>query len=451
MPPAELRDGSVVIAAITSCTNTSNPSVMIGAGLLARNAVRRGLERRPWVKTSLAPGSKVVTEYLKAAHVMAPLEALGFYLVGYGCTTCIGNSGPLSDDVAREVQERQLVVAAVLSGNRNFEARIHSLVRANYLASPLLVVAYALAGRIDIDFEREPIGTDQAGNAVFLRELWPPPEEIAEAVASALRPELFSSQYASVFEGDERWRALPLARGEGGRFGWDPASTYVAVPPYFDGMRREPDALRAVTGARALLWLGDSVTTDHISPAGAMPVDGPAGRWLRARGVELSAFNTLGSRRGHHEVMMRGTFGNVRIRNRLVPEREGNWSVHLPSGEVASVYEVAMRYQAERTPLVVLAGKGREARGTGPPRERRCSGSVPSSPRASSASIAVTSWAWASCRSSCPPARAPSRSASTAASTSTCTASAMPSSAPAARPAWWPGGTGVGWSRSPCG
>jgi aconitate hydratase len=298
-----------------------------------------------------------VTAYLDRAKLLEPLEQLGFHVVGYGCTTCIGNSGPLPEAVARAVQERQLVVAAVLSGNRNFEARIHSMVRANYLASPLLVVAYALAGRIDIDFEREPLGTDAAGAPVFLRELWPSPAEIGETLASALGGELFAEQYATVFDGDERWRALPVAQAGGGRFGWDPASTYIAQPPYFDAMRPQPLPVAEIRGARALLWLGDSVTTDHISPAGSIPLDGPAGQWLRGRGVEPADFNTLGSRRGHHEVMVRGTFGNVRIRNRLVPDREGNWSVHLPSGTVASVYEVAMRYQSESTPLVVLAGK----------------------------------------------------------------------------------------------
>jgi aconitate hydratase len=353
----ELRDGSVVIAAITSCTNTSNPSVMIGAGLLARNAARRGLKRQPWVKTSMAPGSKVVTDYLRAAGLIGDLEALGFHVVGYGCTTCIGNSGPLADPIAAAIQEHNLVTVAVLSGNRNFEARIHPLVRANYLASPMLVVAYALAGRIDLDLTAEPLGTDREGKPVFLRDIWPGPKEISDTIASAVTPEMFRRQYAAVFEGDEAWRHLPVPEATGGRFAWDPTSTYVAEPPYFAGLSREPAPPAAIRGARVLAWLGDSVTTDHISPAGAIPRDGPAGRWLMERGVKPVDFNTFGSRRGHHDVMMRGTFGNIRIKNRLVDPKEGNWTVHLPSGEVASIYETAMRYQREGIPTIVLAGK----------------------------------------------------------------------------------------------
>jgi aconitate hydratase len=352
----QLQDGSVVIAAITSCTNTSNPSVMIGAGLLARNAVKRGLRRKPWVKTSLAPGSRVVTDYLQAAGLMGDLQALGFHVVGYGCTTCIGNSGPLADPIAQAVSEHELVVAAVLSGNRNFEARIHALVRANYLASPLLVVAYALAGRVDVDLLREPLGNDLAGKPVFLKDIWPDAKEITDTVTAAVTPQMFAQQYASVFDGTAAWQALPVPSAAGGRFAWDPDSTYVANPPFFEDLRPTPAALSDIKHARVLAWLGDSVTTDHISPAGAIPKDGPAGRWLIEHGVKPVDFNTFGSRRGHHEVMMRGTFGNIRIKNRLAEGKEGNWTVHVPSGEVTSIYEAAMRYETEGTPLIVLAG-----------------------------------------------------------------------------------------------
>jgi len=351
-----LQDGSVVIAAITSCTNTSNPSVMIGAGLLARNAVRRGLDRRPWVKTSLAPGSKVVTRYLEAAGLLDDLANIGFYVVGYGCTTCIGNSGPLDEPIAAAVNDHELVVAAVLSGNRNFEARVHPQVRANYLASPMLVVAYALAGRVDIDLQKEPLGTDAEGRDVYLRDLWPTPSDITETMAAALTPEMFTEEYASVFEGTEAWKQLPVPAADGGRFAWDPKSTYVANPPFFQDLPKTPAPLSDITGAHVLAWLGDSVTTDHISPAGAIPKDGPAGRWLIEHDVEPVDFNTFGSRRGHHEVMMRGTFGNIRIKNKLADGKEGNWTLHVPSGEVTSIYEAAMRYQREGTPLVVLAG-----------------------------------------------------------------------------------------------
>ncbi len=350
-----LRDGSVVIAAITSCTNTSNPSVMIGAGLLARKAVEKGLASRPWVKTSMAPGSRVVTDYLVASGLLPYLERLGFDVVGYGCTTCIGNSGPLAAPVAKAIEDHQLVAAAVLSGNRNFEARIHPLVRANYLASPLLVVAYALAGRVDIDLEREPVGAGPDGQPVYLRDIWPSPDEVQAAMAASLRPEMFRERYGAVFDGDETWQALEVPGGS--RFAWDPASTYVRQPPFFEGLPPEPAALADVREARALVVLGDSVTTDHISPAGAIPKDGPAARYLREHGVESVDWNTFGSRRGNHEVMMRGTFGNVRIKNALTPEREGNWTLHLASGEVMSIYDAAMRYQQEGTPLVVLAGK----------------------------------------------------------------------------------------------
>jgi aconitate hydratase len=352
----DLHDGSVVIAAITSCTNTSNPSVMIGAGLVARNAVKKGLRRRAWVKTSLAPGSRVVTRYLKAANVMGDLEALGFHIVGYGCTTCIGNSGPLADPIARAVSEHELVVAAVLSGNRNFEARIHPLVRANYLASPMLVVAYALAGRVDINLLTEPLGGGFGGESVFLKDIWPTAAEVDEAVAQSLTPEMFTQEYAGVFDGTDAWKRLPVPSAEGGRFAWDRGSTYIANPPFFADLPTTPRPLADITNARVLAWFGDSVTTDHISPAGSIPKDGPAGRWLIEQGVKPVDFNTFGARRGHHEVMMRGTFGNIRIKNQLVGAKEGNWTIHFPSREIISIYDAAMRYQAEGTPLVVLAG-----------------------------------------------------------------------------------------------
>ncbi|UCG88741.1 MAG: aconitate hydratase AcnA [Gemmatimonadota bacterium] len=353
----ELRDGSVVIAAITSCTNTSNPSVMVGAGLVARKAAARGLQRKPWVKTSLAPGSKVVTEYLKAAGLLGDLEALGFYVVGYGCTSCIGNSGPLAEPIGQAIQDHELVVASVLSGNRNFEARVHPLVRANYLASPMLVVAYAIAGRMDIDITTEPLGQDEQGNPVYLKDIWPSNEEVRDTMAQALTPEMFHKEYGSVFEGDDTWKSLPVSTGAGGRFSWDSDSTYIANPPFFVGMRDVAPPVSDIASARVLVWLGDTVTTDHISPAGAIPQDSPAARWLIEHGVEPVDFNTFGSRRGNHEIMMRGTFGNIRIKNKLVPDKEGNWTVHLPTGEATSVYEAAMRYQQEQIPLLVLAGK----------------------------------------------------------------------------------------------
>jgi aconitate hydratase len=355
----DLGDGAVVIAAITSCTNTSNPSVMVGAGLLARNAVERGLRTKPWVKTSMAPGSRVVTAYFERAGLMPYFDALGFQVVGYGCTTCIGNSGPLPPQIAEAIETNHLVTVAVLSGNRNFEARIHPLVRANYLASPMLVVAYALAGRVTIDLTTEPLGVGADGAPVFLRDLWPPAEEINRTIAAALEPELFRSRYATVFDGDEEWRALPVPEGK--TFAWDPDSTYIRRPPFFDHLEATAPAARAgfadIVNARVLVSLGDSVTTDHISPAGAIPKNGPAAQYLREHGVEPVDWNTFGARRGNHEVMMRGTFGNVRIRNRLVPDREGNWTVHFPSGEVVSIYDAAIRYQAAGIPLLVLAGK----------------------------------------------------------------------------------------------
>jgi aconitate hydratase len=350
-----LHDGAVVIAAITSCTNTSNPSVMIGAGLLAKKAVERGLETRPWVKSSLAPGSRVVTDYLEGSGLLPYLDRLRFNVVGYGCTTCIGNSGPLPDVIAQLIDEHSLVTAAVLSGNRNFEARVHPQVRANYLASPMLVVAFALAGRVDIDLTKEPLGTGRDGKAVFLREIWPSAEEIQATMAASLKPELFERRYASVFEGDETWKGLRVP--EGSRYAWDATSTYVQEPPFFVDLPPKPAPLRDVAGARVLAVLGDSVTTDHISPAGSIPKNGPAARYLREHGVEQVDWNTFGSRRGNHEVMMRGTFGNVRISNALVPGKEGNWTLHFPTNEVVSIYDAAIRYQAEGTPLVILTGK----------------------------------------------------------------------------------------------
>jgi aconitate hydratase len=351
----ELEHGSVVIAAITSCTNTSNPQVMVGAGLLAKKAVERGLRRKPWVKSSLAPGSKVVTEYYEQAGLTRYLEELGFHTVGYGCTTCIGNSGPLPEPISEGVAEGDLVVCSVLSGNRNFEARIHPEVKANYLASPPLVVAYALAGRMDIDLIDEPLGEDENGDDVFLHDIWPTAEEIQETISHAVRGEMFSRTYADVFTGDPAWRELPVPEGD--LFAWDPDSTYVRRPPYFDGMSREPGRVEDFSGARCLVMVGDSVTTDHISPAGAIKPDSPAGRYLIEHGVERKDFNSYGSRRGNHEVMVRGTFANVRLKNLLVPGSEGTWTMHVPSGEEMTIYEASERYLSEGTPLIVIAGK----------------------------------------------------------------------------------------------
>ncbi len=350
-----LDHGAVVVAAITSCTNTSNPSVMIGAGLLAKHAVERGLTRRPWVKTSLAPGSKVVTDYLDKAGLTPYLDALGFHLVGYGCTTCIGNSGPLPEEVSAIVAEKNLVVCSVLSGNRNFEGRIQAQVRANYLASPPLVVAYALAGRMTIDLTTEPIGKDRDGKNVYLRELWPTEREIQSAMLSAVTSEMFQRQYANVFEGDERWRSLHVPTGN--LFEWDPQSTYVRKPPFVEGISREPAPLTDIVGARVLAMLGDSVTTDHISPAGSIPIDSPAGQYLIAQGVKPSDFNSYGARRGNHEVMMRGTFANTRLRNQLAPGTEGGWTTYQPAAALMTIYEASMAYQAAAVPLLVLAGK----------------------------------------------------------------------------------------------
>jgi aconitate hydratase len=365
-----LRHGAVVIAAITSCTNTSNPSVMLAAGLLARNAVRKGLQRKPWVKTSLAPGSKVVTDYLRQAGVQEYLDQLGFQLVGYGCTTCIGNSGPLPEPIAQAIESNKLVTAAVLSGNRNFEGRVNPLTRFNYLASPPLVVAYALAGRMDLDLTREPIGVGKDG-PVFLRDIWPTPQEVSDEIIRSVKSEFFKKQYADVFNGDEQWQSLDVPSGE--TYAWDPQSTYVKNPPYFDGMTMEPPGIRPIAGARALAMLGDSITTDHISPAGNIPASSPAGKWLVAHGVEKKDFNSYGARRGNHEVMMRGTFANIRLRNEMAPGTEGGWTTTEPGGAATSIYDAAMAYQKANTPLVIIAGK---EYGTGSSRDWAAKGTV---------------------------------------------------------------------------
>jgi aconitate hydratase A / 2-methylisocitrate dehydratase len=351
----ELRHGSVVIAAITSCTNTSNPAVMLGAGLVAKKAVERGLQSQPWVKTSLAPGSKVVTEYLNKSGLTPYLDLIGFNLVGYGCTTCIGNSGPLPPEISEAIREGNLAVAAVLSGNRNFEGRVHAEVRMNYLASPPLVVAYALAGRMDIDLTSEPLGVDLEGKPVYLKDLWPSPKEVQETIASTVDAEMFRRTYSDVFTGDHRWSALGAEPSD--LFDWDGSSTYIRRPPYFTEMGVEPDPVSDILGARVLALLGDSVTTDHISPAGSIKPDSPAGKYLIENGIQPADFNSYGSRRGNHEVMMRGTFANVRLRNRLAPGTEGGWTQHLPDGEQMTIYDAAMKYQEEKVPLVVLAGK----------------------------------------------------------------------------------------------
>ncbi|HET9297230.1 MAG TPA: aconitate hydratase AcnA, partial [Candidatus Binatia bacterium] len=350
-----LTHGSVVISAITSCTNTSNPSVMIGAGLLAKKAAEKGLASKPWVKTSLAPGSKVVTEYLKDSGLLSYLEAIGFHLVGYGCTTCIGNSGPLPEPVVNAIQEGDLVAAAVLSGNRNFEGRIHPNVRANYLASPPLVVAYALAGSMDTDLYNEPLGNDLEGKPVYLRDIWPTPQEVQETMRKSVRSEMFRKEYSQATEGDEQWKNMPVPQGE--LFRWDPQSTYVREAPYFDGMSRTPAELKEIKGARVLALLGDSVTTDHISPAGSIERNGPAARYLTNNDVLPKDFNQYGARRGNHEVMMRGTFANIRLKNMLAPGTEGGVTVHLPDKKQMSIYDAAMQYQKEVIPLIVVAGK----------------------------------------------------------------------------------------------
>ncbi|MGH3069345.1 MAG: aconitate hydratase [Streptosporangiaceae bacterium] len=352
---AEIDHGAVVIAAITSCTNTSNPEVMIAAALLARNAAERGLAPRPWVKTSLAPGSRVVTDYYDRAGLTPYLDKLGFNLVGYGCTTCIGNSGPLIPAVSRAVADGDLAVCSVLSGNRNFEGRIHPEAKMNYLASPPLVVAYALAGSMDTDLTADPLGTGSDGRPVYLRDIWPSAAEIGEVIAACLRPEMFTREYAQVFAGDDLWRSLPTPAGD--TFAWEPDSTYVRRPPYFDGMGREPAPLRDIEGARVLALLGDSVTTDHISPAGAIKADSPAGRYLTGHGVQPGDFNSYGSRRGNHEVMIRGTFANIRLRNQLAPGTEGGYTRHLPGGEQMTIFDAAQRYAADGVPLLVIAGQ----------------------------------------------------------------------------------------------
>jgi len=351
----EMTHGSVAIAAITSCTNTSNPSVMLAAGLVARKAVELGLRPPAYVKTSLAPGSRAVIDYLRRAGLLPALEAIGFGLVGFGCTTCIGNSGPLPEAVARAIEEHNLVVAAVLSGNRNFEGRIHPQVRAAFLASPPLVVAYALAGTVDIDLESEPLGHDKDGRPVYLRDIWPSPTELATAIEQAVAPEVFQEAYAHIFQGDERWASLRVP--EGALYEWDPSSTYLREPPFVEGLAPEPAPTSDIEEARVLVMVGDSVTTDHISPAGSIAPDSPAGRYLIEHGVQPRDFNSYGSRRGNHEVMMRGTFANIRLRNELVPGREGGWTLHLPGGQEMSVYDAAIRYREEGIPLIVIAGK----------------------------------------------------------------------------------------------
>jgi aconitate hydratase len=350
----KLQNGHVVIAAITSCTNTSNPSVMLAAGLLARKARARGLTARPWVKTSLAPGSQVVTEYYKEANLLEDLAAVGFHLVGYGCTTCIGNSGPVHDAIAKAAKQSNLVLTSVLSGNRNFEGRIHASVRANYLASPPLVVAYALAGTMDIDLQNQPLGTDKDGKPVYLRDIWPSTQEVSECVRSSIKTEMFTDRYGKVFEGDELWRAIRVPEGE--TYAWDPASTYIAKPSFFDDIRPELAPPTDIQGARVLALLGDSVTTDHISPAGSIAADSPAGKFLIAHGVQPKDFNSYGSRRGNHEVMVRGTFANIRLKNLLLAGVEGSLTRHLPDGAEMSIYDAAMKYAEDKVPLIVIAG-----------------------------------------------------------------------------------------------
>ena len=399
-PHHQMRDGDVVIAAITSCTNTSNPQVMVGAGLLAKKAAERGLRSKPWVKTSLAPGSRVVMDYLERAGLVEPLDALGFYLVGYGCTTCIGNSGPLLEGVSEAVHAGDLAVSAVLSGNRNFEGRIHPDVRLNYLASPPLVVAYALAGTMDLDLTTEPLGQDASGADVFLADIWPSLEEVSETIRASLTSDMFRTRYASVFDGDDYWQQVPVAVGQ--TYAWEDASTYVQNPPYFAGMTMTPAPVTDVTDARVLALLGDSVTTDHISPAGSIGPSTPAGRYLTEHGVERHDFNSYGARRGNHEVMMRGTFANVRLRNLLAPGTEGGVTLHLPDGDETSIFDAAMRTPTRvcRSSCWPAASTGRGAAATGRPRARPSSACAPSSPRASSASTGPTSSAWASSRCS---------------------------------------------------
>ncbi|MSQ13005.1 MAG: aconitate hydratase AcnA [Dehalococcoidia bacterium] len=352
---ATLDHGAVVIAAITSCTNTSNPSVMVGAGLLAKKAVEKGLARKPWVKTSMAPGSRVVENYLRNAGLQQYLDQLGFQIIGFGCTTCIGNSGPLPEAVSEAVRKGDLVASAVLSGNRNFEGRIHAEIKANYLASPMLVVAYALAGTVNVDLDKDPLGNDRSGRPVYLRDIWPSQQEIQQSVNSSLNADIFHQRYGEVFRGDDEWRALPVPTGS--LFAWDSSSTYVQEPPFFENMAREPGRLQDITGARVLAILGDSITTDHISPAGSIASQAPPGQFLTQHGVKPADFNTLGARRGNFQVMVRGTFGNIRLRNEMVGDREGDWTAFQPSGEVMRIYDASVRYQQAKTPLVVIVGK----------------------------------------------------------------------------------------------
>jgi aconitate hydratase len=367
----EVVDGAVLIAAITSCTNTSNPYVLMAAGLLARNARKRGLTAKPWVKTSLAPGSRVVTDYLQKANLLGDLESVGFYVVGYGCTTCIGNSGPLRPEISDGVKAGDVIATSVLSGNRNFEGRVHAEVKMNFLASPPLVVAYALAGTMDIDLNNDPIGTDGDGKAVFLKDIWPSPTEVAQTVGAAVDSGMFRRGYSSVFTGDEHWQAIEVPKDE--VYQWQPTSTYVRNPPYFQGMTMTPGSVADIRGARALAVLGDSVTTDHISPAGNIAKSSPAAKYLMAQGVQPVDFNQYGARRGNHEVMMRGTFANIRLRNLLLPGTEGGVTLHIPSGEQMSIYDAAMKYKADGTPLVVLAGK---EYGTGSSRDWAAKGTM---------------------------------------------------------------------------
>ncbi len=367
----EIKDGAILIAAITSCTNTSNPAVMVAAGLLARNAAAKGLTAKPWVKTSLAPGSRVVSDYLEKAELIDDLEAVGFYTVGYGCTTCIGNSGPLKPEIADAVTGNSVVGTSVLSGNRNFEGRIHALVQHNFLASPPLVVAYALAGNMNVDLYNDSLGQDKEGNDVYLKEIWPSQQEIYDVVGSNIDSEMFQSSYGKVFEGDENWRRVDSPSGE--IYAWEDDSTYVKNPPYFDGMSKDTSAVTDIEGARALALLGDSVTTDHISPAGSIAKDSPAAEYLEANGVKPGDFNSYGSRRGNHEVMMRGTFANIRLRNRLAPGTEGGWTRHQPSGEEMSIFDASLRYKEEGTPLIVLAGS---EYGTGSSRDWAAKGTL---------------------------------------------------------------------------
>ena len=367
----ELRDGAVVIAAITSCTNTSNPAVLVGAGLLARNARERGLAVKPWVKTSFAPGSMVVKDYLEKAGLLEDLEGLGFHIVGFGCTTCIGNSGPLPEEISAAIRDGDLIVSAALSGNRNFEGRVHAEVRMNFLASPPLVVAYAIAGRSDVDFHAEPLGEDDAGAPVYLRDIWPSSHEIQQTIASSISSEMFRKSYEGVFEGDARWQGMEVPAAD--RFEWDSTSTYVQNPPYFDDMSMSPRGIPTIRGARMLALLGDSITTDHISPAGAIKADSPAGHFLQGRQIPPREFNSYGSRRGNHEIMMRGTFANIRLRNRVAPGTEGGWTTHQPSGERMTIYDAAMRYKDEGVPLVVLGGA---VYGTGSSRDWAAKGTL---------------------------------------------------------------------------